>query len=659
MKNFSSTMGPIIQMPNPYAPWEFEEYRNPLATQAAQVGSFEEYCRGHFGWEWIEGIRARLSEGKLPVGKTSHMVPSPSATFLENADILRIDFTRIDRRHFCADAIILADVALVQRTDEKMVRDRVTQWYRDRFVFEVVPGGYNLEEESCRVYCKEENASGVPLTEYLVPILDEEALETESEDMLRMYYPEAFLQPIPIDGRLLAKRMGLTVVEAAFPPEQPLLGQAVFHDGSIETVDADGKRQIWKVRPNMVLLNSASGMNAQQRNDTIIHECIHHYEHDLFAWGQSLYSNDIYGIDIPVIEGAFTLEGQSPMYWAEMQARAMTYRVKMNRLQTDRKIRELNGLLLERYPSTEHGKHIERIIQHLAVFYKTSKQCVRKRMLELGYESVQGVLNYVNGEYVPAYFPAPGLLGRNQTFIISMKDAVAEYGRNGRFRELASSGCYVYVEGKFCINKPEYVRRKSNGKLYLTKEARESVERCCLLFEYSSEHSDPRYADGRLNRELQVIEERGQKVVVPQNSAEPGLCSPEDFIREAAWITSVRTQIGGMDFCDTLTFLMKERRMTSERLEEASQISVRTISRLRNDQNYPVSYSQIVALSVGLHLPPAISSDLMEKAGLRLRNTTPHNAYGMILCSFYMVDIISVNSYLMAMGMEPLTQMGK
>ena len=657
MKHLTNEMGPIVQMPNPYVPWETEEYRNPLTTQVAQVGSFAEYCRGHFGWEWIEGIREKLAEGFLPVGKTSRVVPAPAVVFLENADILRIDFTRIDRHHFCADAIIVADIGLLQHIGGETVRDSVTQWYRDRFVFEILSGGYNLEEESCRVYCRDDSASGVPLTEYLIPILDEEALEMEAEDMLRLYYPEAFLQPVPVDGKLLAKRMGLTITEAAFPPEQQLMGQAVFQDGSIETVDAEGNRHFRKVRPNMILLNSAGGMNTQQRNDTMIHECIHHYEHDLFAWGQSLYSRDIYGINLPVIEGAFTLEGQSPMYWAETQARLMTYRVKMNRLQTDRKIRELSEALLTRYPSTEYGRHLERVIQQLAVFYRTSKQCARKRMLELGYDSVRGVLDYVNGEYVPAYFSTPGVMDWNQTFTISAKDAFAEYGRNGRFRELVSSGCYVYVEGKFCINKPACVRRSANGKLYLTKAAREAVDRCCLMFEYSSVNSEPRYVDGRLNRELQVRDIRGQLAEVSDNTSEIG--SPEDFVREAAWITSVRTQIGGMDFGDALTFLMKERKMTSERLEEASQISIRTISRLRNDREYAVSDSQIVALSVGLHLPPAVSNELMKKAGLCLRNTTKHNIYGMILCAFYMADILTVNAYLTEMGMEPLTQMGK
>ena len=41
-----------------------------------------------------------------------------------------------------------------------------------------------------------------------------------------------------------------------------------------------------------------------------------------------------------------------------------------------------------------------------------------------------------------------------------------------------------------------------------------------------------------------------------------------------------------------------------------SQISVRTISRLINDQECAVSDSQIVALLVGLHLPPAVSNEL-------------------------------------------------
>ena len=53
-----------------------------------------------------------------------------------------------------------------------------------------------------------------------------------------------------------------------------------------------------------------------------------------------------------------------------------------------------------------------------------------------------------------------------------------------------------------------------------------------------------------------------------------------------------------------------------------SQISVRTISRLINDQECAVSDSQIVALSVGLHLPPAVSNEFMgRKLGKTMATT--------------------------------------
>lgn len=112
-----------------------------------------------------------------------------------------------------------------------------------------------------------------------------------------------------------------------------------------------------------------------------------------------------------------------------------------------------------------------------------------------------------------------------------------------------------------------------------------------------------------------------------------------------------------MEFNDALVYLMKERKVTIEQLEEKTQISSRTISRLRNNQDYDVTWSQIVALAIGLQLPPAISHDLLAKVGLQLRNNVAHNVYNMILSSFYTLDIETVNSYLCQMGLSPLTEL--
>lgn len=61
-------------------------------------------------------------------------------------------------------------------------------------------------------------------------------------------------------------------------------------------------------------------------------------------------------------------------------------------------------------------------------------------MPELGHEQVRNEMNYVNGKYVPPYFFADGVPERNQTFVVSLKDAATEYGRNEYSRALVNSG---------------------------------------------------------------------------------------------------------------------------------------------------------------------------------------------------------------------------
>lgn len=652
-------MGPAVELPDSYALWQTRAYMNPMMVETEEIGSFEEYCKGHFGWGWIDALRERLSDGSVPVGRFSVKVPHPETVMMLGADIIRVEFSRLDRVHFYADAVLAAEIELSQVRNGKKESEKVSQWYRDRFIFRIFAGGYDVEEVGITVYDKRDRCPGLLLSEYLTPVLSEENTEEEAEELLRQYYPEALATPQPIDALRLAGRMGFTVIDAPIYSEQFLMGQAVFYEGTIQIYNEQtGQVERLRVEPGMILVNSRCKMNEVQRNTTIIHECIHHYEHDLFIWAQTLYRNDIYGIRCPAVENSFTVERQSPVHWTEVQARLITYRAKMNRLQTEHKIQMLETELSQTYPNAEPERQLVRMIQRLSAYFRTSRQCARKRMLELAHEQVRGVMNYVNGEYVPPYFFAEGVLERNQTFVISLKDAAAEYGRNEYFRTLVDSGHYVYVEGKLCQNKPEYVCRDRNGKLHMTPEARHHTEVCCLRFEIAYGETEVKYAAGVLNRN-NISGDDELTIVCPQSAAEPGLCSPEDFLKEAKWITSVRKKIGGMDFSNALVYLMKERKCTIEKLEERSFLSCRTISRLRNEPEYDVTWAHVVALSIGLQLPPAISNDLLEKAGLKLKNNMAHNVYSIILSSCYTEDIMKVNSYLVKMGRKPLSEMAK
>lgn len=131
---------------------------------------------------------------------------------------------------------------------------------------------------------------------------------------------------------------------------------------------------------------------------------------------------------------------------------------------------------------------------------------------------------------------------------------------------------------------------------------------------------------------------------------------PADFLAMIEWATATNRAIAPMVFSDALHYLMRERKMTAERLEERTLISTRTIIRLSNNPEYNVTREHIVALSVGLKLPPIISGELLRKAGLLLTNTRLHNAYYMILCVMYTDEIADVNKFLASLNMAPLTK---
>lgn len=124
------------------------------------------------------------------------------------------------------------------------------------------------------------------------------------------------------------------------------------------------------------------------------------------------------------------------------------------------------------------------------------------------------------------------------------------------------------------------------------------------------------------------------------------------------WATATNKAIAPLEFPDALHYLMKDQKMTVEHLEETSLISTRTIIRLSNDPDYGVTREHIVALSVGLTLPPIISMELLRKAGLVMKNTTLHNTYRMILCEMYFCKIEAVNKFLVSLNIPPLTRLG-
>jgi hypothetical protein len=89
-------------------------------------------------------------------------------------------------------------------------------------------------------------------------------------------------------------------------------------------------------------------------------------------------------------------------------------------------------------------------------------------------------------------------------------------------------------------------------------------------------------------------------------------------------------------------------------LEERSGISGRTISRFRTEENREYSIDQVIAICIGLHLPPWLSRGLIERAGYVLRNSKQHQAYQFVLDCLFMDSIDDVQRFLETTGCKKL-----
>jgi len=108
-------------------------------------------------------------------------------------------------------------------------------------------------------------------------------------------------------------------------------------------------------------------------------------------------------------------------------------------------------------------------------------------------------------------------------------------------------------------------------------------------------------------------------------------------------------------FGSSLIMLMRWRRITVEKLAEKSLLSPKTIQRMRNNHNQQWDIEFIVAVCVGLQLPPYISMPLIEKAGLRIRANSKDILYAYLLATHYQSPIFEFNEYLEAVGYPPLS----
>ena len=480
------------------------------------------------------------------------------------------------------------------------------------------------------------NDSGVKLDEYLVPVYKWDDIEEESENIIFHTISEGLSDAKWLQPGLLAERLGLNIVYLPLYKRPRTASILFFGPGEVLTA-ADSEEKLEpipvKVNGNTIVLNTRK---PGQERDAIFHECFHYVEHRLFFQLQQLHNTDIsYLAKWKPVE--LKKDERSPIEWIEWQAHIGSQCLQMpKRLLRKRISDELSDMQkLDRHM----GFKLQAAGRKLAKEFNVYNYQLRNRMIHVGFPAAKGALNFVEDDYITPFAFELGECHGSQTFVISPKEVADEYVRNEVFRELIDTGRYIYADGHVCLNEPQYVIRQGD-RLRLTEWANAHVDQCCLRFVRNyirDKHTH--YVFGQLNSDEEY---NGRSLALSLQS------SAENALKQAQEMSQVLLNLPG-SFSGTLIAHMKRVGITRDRLAEEAMMSGTMIKRMRTSER-DLTLDQVIAVCIGLHIPPEYSFDLIEKAGFRLRNTPEHLIYKSILQTMYMEKLLNIQKLLAKCG---------
>ncbi len=393
--------------------------------------------------------------------------------------------------------------------------------------------------------------------------------------------------------------------------------------------------------------------------NTIVHECVHWHLHRKAFELERLYNEEATQIQCQVSGGIKKGTARSATDWMEWQANALAPRIQMPFHATKIKVAEFIREYLGSRRTDRVIDVMEAVIEGVATFFGVSRQAAKIRLYELGYEEAAGTFIYLDGRYVKPHTFKKGFLKPNQTFSISFRDAMVATFINPELREAREQGYYLFVDSHFCINDPKYITYDIFGMPQLTDYARYHMDECCLVFDLAIEQSANSYQK-EFFWECVLCRDINADIVFVANFVNSE--HNQTIIDKGRTIQAYNRELAAMltrmpnNFNDALVYLMDRQEMTVEELAEASNLSAKTISRLRGDLNYSPTLETVVALCIGLRLPPIISYELIRKRALGFTVSETHLAYRFLLDSCYCSTIHQCNEILASLKIPPLSR---
>ena len=216
------------------------------------------------------------------------------------------------------DAVVSGEVYFTEAGRHDDDYDSCINWFRLNCAATIDGKLLDFTVNSVEPYDKKQNRFKRQLSDALVPIISSDDYEYEAQQFLNLYFPDALIVPQMVDPRLIAEKMGLTVVYKEITEDLSVFGQIFFHDTVV-----DG--EIIKAKTILVDDRIALARGLGALNNTILHECFHWHRHRLAFELVRLYNSVLSKIDTTIEERSEINEtSMSPTDGMELQARSVT-----------------------------------------------------------------------------------------------------------------------------------------------------------------------------------------------------------------------------------------------------------------------------------------------------------------------------------------------
>jgi len=629
----------------------------------AKTRTFVSIVRDTFFGDIEKAVERHVEEHFLDMKlhEKSYRIKRVDEAFVQQSSLHRvIAYDSLDDT-LVFDAVVIADIAIFQTSHSQAVEDDTERWFRVNCEVDVGDDFHNLRIKDINDYDHSDNNIRKMLDDSLVPFIHAVDLENHAEAILLSVYPEALAEPTRIDVRLFAEWLGLIIDEdRRLSRNGTIFGQMIFHDATVEYFDLDSRRfdtfeatgGTILADPEIYFLRSLGSWN-----NTVIHECVHWLKHRKHIELERSLGADVSRISCQVAEPSSSDENRrSQTEWMEWHANALAPRILMPRKPFKQKADELVAWYKLNGGLRKTADIMTVVICDLSDFFEVSVQSAKIRMIDIGYTEAIGVLEYVDGGYAPSHSYSHGAIGKDQTYTIPMKEGLFQYAVNLEFRQIIDSGNFVYIDGHYCINDPRYITQNENGVLEMTQYAIDNIDECCLVFKRTSA-PNPEYGAGRYS-ECVLYQSAVAKTIPAYGYSHSDQSKPVDEllaeIKEANEAAKVIAQLP-RGFGSALTYLIKWRKSSNEKLAEKALLHPRSIQRMRNEPNYTHKLETVIAICIGLQLYPKISLELLDSSGFALKNTEKDILYFHIIKTRYKSTIHECNELLTAAGYPILT----